>query len=112
MADFTKRLRCSATISLVAAVIVFAMSVSLMMLLVAMFISHLGPLGFLIGVSAISLSCMLSYFPARQAFAAFRWQIVRDYGTNCLNCGYNLTGLPEPRCLECGRPFEPKGNGP
>ena len=27
-------------------------------------------------------------------------------------CGYNLTGLPEPRCPECGQPFEPKGDAP
>ena len=27
-------------------------------------------------------------------------------------CGYNLTGLTEPRCPECGQPFEPKGDAP
>ena len=25
----------------------------------------------------------------------------------CLGCGYDLRGLPEPRCPECGRPFDP-----
>ncbi len=25
----------------------------------------------------------------------------------CPNCGYNLTGLPENRCPECGREFDP-----
>ncbi len=24
---------------------------------------------------------------------------------HCLHCGYNLTGLSDPRCPECGRPF-------
>jgi len=24
----------------------------------------------------------------------------------CVACGYNLKGLPEPRCPECGREFE------
>lgn len=26
----------------------------------------------------------------------------------CLGCGYNLTGLSEPRCPECGRQIEPR----
>jgi hypothetical protein len=25
---------------------------------------------------------------------------------HCKNCGYDLQGLPEPRCPECGSPFE------
>ena len=30
----------------------------------------------------------------------------------CLRCRYNLTGLSEPRCPECGQPFELKGDPP
>jgi len=25
---------------------------------------------------------------------------------HCMNCGYNLRGLPKPRCPECGQPFD------
>ena len=28
--------------------------------------------------------------------------------SHCVKCGYNLKGLPEPRCPECGTPFGPK----
>lgn len=31
----------------------------------------------------------------------------QDLGLRCLNCGYNLTGLLENRCPECGGPFDP-----
>jgi len=30
----------------------------------------------------------------------------------CVQCGYNLQGLPEPRCPECGTPFEAKPEKP
>lgn len=29
----------------------------------------------------------------------------------CTNCGYNLRGLPMPRCPECGVPFDPARHG-
>jgi hypothetical protein len=32
-------------------------------------------------------------------------------GWRCLECGYLLDGLPEPRCPECGRPFDPGDRG-
>jgi len=30
-----------------------------------------------------------------------------DTTARCLGCGYSLRGLTEPRCPECGRPFDP-----
>lgn len=30
---------------------------------------------------------------------------------HCRNCGYNLFGLRDPRCPECGTVFEPDTNG-
>lgn len=33
--------------------------------------------------------------------------LVRRTAGRCHNCGYDLRGLPEPRCPECGRAFNP-----
>ncbi len=37
-----------------------------------------------------------------------RVRLVRSRRGQCLDCGYNLTGLPEPRCPECGSAIRPE----
>lgn len=42
-----------------------------------------------------------------------RWRIIhpppaKEQYPRCESCGYNLTGLTEARCPECGIPFDPK----
>ena len=35
------------------------------------------------------------------------WRVLRRFAPgHCSKCGYNLTGLPDPRCPECGTGFE------
>ena len=49
----------------------------------------------------------LLLYPAL-ATARFLWrQRGRRKRGECLQCGYSLRGLVEPRCPECGRPFVP-----
>ncbi len=41
------------------------------------------------------------------------WRFVPKFPRgHCRRCGYNLTGLTEARCPECGQPFERKGDAP
>lgn len=43
--------------------------------------------------------------PVRRAIR----QIISERGyPTCVQCGYNLTGLVEPRCPECGTGFTPE----
>ncbi len=49
---------------------------------------------------------LLAIVPLRSQVKRARLQ---DRGL-CVKCRYILTGLIEPRCPECGQPFEPKGD--
>ncbi len=61
-------------------------------------------------VSAILVLCLFSVL----LYASIlRWRIIHPRAPEvlhlrCERCGYNLTGLTEPRCPECGTPFDPK----
>ncbi len=46
-------------------------------------------------------------YPVLSAVAAARKRFRARRGC-CAHCGYNLTGLPEPRCPECGTKFVPR----
>jgi hypothetical protein len=51
------------------------------------------PLGVLVGIGA---------------FVASLISLTKAPSGCCAKCGYDLRGLPEPRCPECGTPFDPK----
>lgn len=53
-------------------------------------------------VVAVTVAC----FVGRIAYRTMLRQERLDAG-QCTTCGYSLRGLPEPRCPECGTPFDP-----
>jgi hypothetical protein len=57
----------------------------------------------------IPFVAMLAAVPTTCCGVAIMWNQgdrKPDYPT-CAECGYNLTGLVEARCPECGKPFDP-----
>lgn len=44
----------------------------------------------------------------RSIRSALRTELIRIGVPVCLRCGYDLRGQAEPRCPECGTPFDPK----
>ncbi len=58
----------------------------------------LGTSGREIGIPLWCLLLLLAMFPTYRYCRRHR----RRKRNQCIHCGYNLTGLPEPRCPECG----------
>ena len=56
-----------------------------------------------LGTLAVMLAATLFLF-AYLAAVGVR-DICRRTQGNCVECGYDLTGLPAPRCPECGHDF-------
>lgn len=54
----------------------------------------------ILGGGSILLLCSIAYLRNRY------WPLVP--AGHCRVCGYDLYGLPEPRCPECGTPFDPE----
>lgn len=72
-------------------------------------------------IMVLTASHVLRFYPSRFAvfgvpmliapvvFVALFWRFTPTRTKNqpiCSTCGYNLHGLTEPRCPECGTPFE------
>ena len=60
-------------------------------------------------IAAIAVLCGATLLAAMEYRLCTR-RLRRIDGSHCFHCGYNLTGLTEPRCPECGTPFEAKGD--
>ena len=59
-----------------------------------------------IGVGAGVTVMVWAFGPAIMLLFLQAWR--SRLSSKCQTCGYDLRGLPEPRCPECGRPFRPQ----
>ncbi len=60
------------------------------------------------GLSASELLVLLGGAPLAPLAAWFLYRNRKEVAGRCRSCGYNLHGLTEPRCPECGTPFDEK----
>lgn len=61
-------------------------------------------IGFVCGTA---LGLVLGWLQLNRLRADIRQQLLDAGVAVCLGCGYDLRGQTEPRCPECGQPFDP-----
>ncbi len=67
------------------------------------------PVNVVLGVGG---TFVLSRLWRRRTRRHLRTELVTRGVPVCVPCGYDLRGLPEPRCPECGAAFDPRLRGP
>lgn len=68
--------------------------------------SSLGRRMFIVRVPLWAPFLLFAAYPALALVGPLRCRRRQKRGL-CVKCGYALTGLTEPRCPECGKPFDP-----
>jgi len=69
--------------------------------------AHKSYLAFLLVLGVFIVWAVPCLLLSAVVFLRNRYRPVYPSG-HCTKCGYKLYGLPEPRCPECGKPFEPQ----
>ncbi len=62
--------------------------------------------GILVGFTWVSGMVVLTWFWRHRCQRFLRQKLVASGIPICLKCGYDLRGQTEPRCPECGTPFD------
>ena len=111
--------RLPVAVALPLAAVVFLLGFIAAYLLIAFFLAFLAPVVFewlpaafedILVAAMYAASACFGFWGSRKTFRSLRWRLGFEDGITCARCRYNLTGLIEPRCPECGQPFEPRGD--
>ena len=108
-----RRTRLPVAAALFGAVVMFLLLFSVSFWVVVVVCASLGLTGEnFVSIVAIMAAAWVAFSGSGSVYRHFRWRLVEEDGVNCARCDYSLTGLSDPRCPECGQPFEAKGDAP
>lgn len=88
----------------------FLLWIAILLVATVIFLRWYGLAGWggFVGSMAGGLVLPISYLRRRKCDrVAIRWKLVERGIPICISCGYDTRNLPENRCPECGKEFEP-----